>query len=273
MEGIEELLASVREGRLTIQKAAEALRKGYLPGGPRGRLDFRRAERTGIPEVILAEGKSLFDLRQIVESLRLASIGAIISRLSEEQLQWMILTARPEEEVDPTARLAILKGNRPVELLRGKVAALLTAGTADSRVAREVEGVLKALGATVVSAYDVGVAGLHRLTPALEEAERGGADIYIVCAGREGALPTVVAGLVDRPVIAVPTSSGYGRGGRGEAALTSMLQSCAPLAVVNIDAGVPAALVAAQFLRHLPNRARPTPADRALAKGRRGHAH
>lgn len=272
MEGLEELLESVREGRLSLKKAAEALRQGYLPGGPHGRLDFRRSERTGIPEVILAEGKSLPDLVHIVESLRMASIGAILSRLSEDQMQWLATTARPGEDLDETARLAVLPGKEPVRLLNGKVASLLTAGTADARVAREVERVLLVLGATVVSAYDVGVAGLHRLMPALEEAEKRGAGVYIVCAGREGALPTVVAGLVDRPVIAVPTSSGYGRGGRGEAALSSMLQSCAPIAVVNIDAGVPAALVAAQFLRHSQGRTPARPSTPRPAPRRRRRA-
>ncbi|MCI4367855.1 MAG: AIR carboxylase family protein, partial [Thermoplasmata archaeon] len=97
-------------------------------------------------------------------------------------------------------------------------------------------------------AFDVGVAGLHRLTRALRRLERAKPAVYLVFAGREGALPTIVAGLVRAPVVGVPTSVGYGRGGKGEAALTAMLQSCAPIAVVNIDAAVPAALFALQLL-------------------------
>jgi hypothetical protein len=124
--------------------------------------------------------------------------------------------------------------------------AILTAGTSDVPLAEEARAILLTLGIRVVRAYDVGVAGLHRLLSALARVEAQRPEVYIVFAGREGALPTVVAGLVPAPVVGVPTSMGYGRGGRGEAALNAMLQSCAPLAVVNIDGAVPAALFAAQ---------------------------
>lgn len=149
----------------------------------------------------------------------------------------------------PGSGMAILHpgaGHRP---LRGSTAALLTAGTADARVATEVEAVLREWGARVLRVDDVGVAGLHRLLGVLPRLQRGDPGVYVVCAGREGALAPVLAGLVDRPVLGVPTSQGYGRGGRGEAALLTMLQSCAPLAVVNIDGGISAAVVAAQILR------------------------
>jgi NCAIR mutase (PurE)-related protein len=139
----------------------------------------------------------------------------------------------------------------------GGVVGIVTAGTSDVPLAEEARGVLEELGIEVASAYDVGVAGLHRLLRALRRLERVRPRIYLVFAGREGALPTVVAGLVHAPVVGVPTSVGYGRGGRGEAALTAMLQSCAPVAVVNIDAAVPAALFAAQ---HFAARGPPVPA-------------
>ena len=129
---------------------------------------------------------------------------------------------------------------------RRGVVALVTAGTSDVPLAEEARSVLEELGVGTVTAYDVGVAGLHRLLRALRTLERSRPGIYLVFAGREGALPTVVAGLVHAPVVGVPCSVGYGRGGKGEAALSAMLQSCAPLAVVNIDAAVPAALFAAQ---------------------------
>jgi NCAIR mutase (PurE)-related protein len=124
----------------------------------------------------------------------------------------------------------------------------VTAGTSDIPVAEEAKAVLASAGAATVEAYDVGVAGLHRVTRAVRRLERSRPRVYLVFAGREGALPTVWAGLVRAPVVGVPTSVGYGRGGRGEAALTAMLQSCAPVAVVNIDGGVPAALFALQLL-------------------------
>jgi NCAIR mutase (PurE)-related protein len=132
-----------------------------------------------------------------------------------------------------------------VEYRRGRVG-ILTAGTSDVPFAEEARVVLEELGIEVTVAYDIGVAGLHRLLRALRSVERRRPELYLVFAGREGALPTVVAGLVHAPVIGVPTSIGYGRGGRGEAALNAMLQSCAPLGVMNIDAAVPAALFAAQ---------------------------
>ncbi|HJJ79101.1 MAG TPA: nickel pincer cofactor biosynthesis protein LarB, partial [Methanocorpusculum sp.] len=125
----------------------------------------------------------------------------------------------------------------------GKVA-ILTAGTSDIRVAEEARAIAEEMGACVVTAYDVGVAGIHRLFPALEKVS--GADVYVVCAGREGTLPSVVAGLVDRPVIGVPVSTGYGYMGQGQAALASMLQSCAVITVVNIDAGFTAGAFAAR---------------------------
>ena len=134
--------------------------------------------------------------------------------------------------------------------------AILTGGTSDVPLAEEARAVLLELGIQVVRAYDVGVAGLHRLLSAVHRLEGRRPEMYLVLAGREGALPTIVAGLVRAPVVGIPTSIGYGRGGRGEAALNAMLQSCAPLAVVNIDAAVPAALFAAQRFAERPGRGR-----------------
>ena len=121
---------------------------------------------------------------------------------------------------------------------------ILTAGTSDIPVAEEARAIAEELGAEVLSSYDAGVAGIHRLFPALEALKR--ADVFVVCAGREGTLPSVVAGLVDKPVIGVPVSTGYGYMGKGEAALASMLQSCAVITVVNIDAGFTAGAFAAR---------------------------
>ena len=142
-------------------------------------------------------------------------------------------------------RLVRMEGPLGARYRRG-VVGILTAGTSDVPLAEEARTLLEELGVTTETAYDVGVAGLHRLLRALRTLERSRPGIYLVFAGREGALPTVVAGLVHAPVVGIPTSTGYGRGGKGEAALSAMLQSCAPLAVVNIDAAVPAALFAAQ---------------------------
>ena len=213
-------------------------------------LDRERSRRVGVPEVILAEGKSTEHLLGIVRALSDRRLGALISRPSRSQLR-ALGTVRPSG--DSRRSLRVLAGGRVVRLpgplglrYRPGVVAILTAGTSDVPLAEEARAVLHELGVRVVRSYDVGVAGLHRLLSSLERIEAHHPEVYLVFAGREGALPTVVAGLVRAPVVGIPTSVGYGRGGKGEAALNAMLQSCAPLAVVNIDAAVPAALFAAQ---------------------------
>ncbi len=197
--------------------------------------------------MILAEGKSVEHLLGIGRALAADGRGGLVSRPSPAQLRALLRLSfrgrRPRSLAG--GRLVRLPGPLGVDLRRGTVA-LLAAGTSDVPVAEEARALLSELGLDVVSVYDVGVAGLHRLFRALARTERARPELYLVFAGREGALPTVVAGLVPVPVVGVPTSVGYGRGGRGEAALSAMLQSCAPLAVVNIDAAVPAALFAAQ---------------------------
>jgi NCAIR mutase (PurE)-related protein len=228
------------------------------------RVDRHRARRVGVPEVILGEGKTVDHLVSILRELHRSGVGALVSRPTPPQLQGV------QELVGAGVPLRILAGGRVVRLdgpmgvrySPGRVG-IITAGTSDVPLAEEARCVLEELGIEVATAYDVGVAGLHRLVRALRRLERGHPRIYLVLAGREGALPTVVAGLVHAPVVGVPTSVGYGRGGHGEAALTAMLQSCAPLAVVNIDAAVPAALFAAQ---HFAAR---TPPGAALTARRR----
>ncbi|HYA58030.1 MAG TPA: nickel pincer cofactor biosynthesis protein LarB [Thermoplasmata archaeon] len=219
------------------------------------RLDRDRGRRVGVPEVILGEGKSVHHLEAIVRVLAARGLGAIISRITPAQRRALEAAARSGLPLRPLAhgRLYRLAGPLGVSYHRGRVA-LLTAGTSDVPLADECGALLTELGISVASAHDVGVAGIHRLMRALERLEQRRPDLYIVFAGREGALPTVVAGLVRAPVIGVPTSVGYGRGGRGEAALAAMLQSCAPIAVVNIDAAVPAALFAAQRFAVRPAR-------------------
>lgn len=222
------------------------------------RLDRDRPERIGLPEVVLAEGKSVEHLVGIVRSLAEEGAGAIISRPTAAQREALRTLPLLAPRLHPSAHGRVLRLSGPLGVgpRRGTVA-LLAAGTSDVPCAEEARALLQELGLSVVTAYDVGVAGLHRLLRSLRRLARHRPRVYLVFAGREGALPTVVSGLVPAPVIGVPTSVGYGRGGRGEAALNAMLQSCAPLAVVNIDAAVPAALFASQlFLPRTPRRAR-----------------
>jgi pyridinium-3,5-biscarboxylic acid mononucleotide synthase len=235
-----------------------------LAVGRFARVDRDRVRRVGVPEVILGEGKTVEHLVEILWGLHRSGVGAIVSRPSARQLR--ALERLPQLGLP----LRILAGGRVVRLqgplgaeYRPGVVALVTAGTSDVPLAEEARAILEELGVGVSTAYDVGVAGLHRLLKALRRLERGMPEMYLVFAGREGALPTVVAGLVHAQVVGVPTSIGYGRGGRGEAALAAMLQSCAPLAVVNIDAAVPAALFAAQRF------SRPARADKRIRRGRR----
>jgi NCAIR mutase (PurE)-related protein len=230
-------------------RARPARRRAELKAGHYARYDVDRGRRTGAPEVILAEGKSLEHLLGLLRAMAEAGHGALVSRPTARQLRALRRAASEGLPLDFLAldRLVRLRGPLGAAHLRGAVA-VLSAGTADVPVAEEAAAVLEALGARVLRSHDVGVAGIHRLERALRRIERHRPAVYIVLAGREGALPTVVAGLVHAPVIGVPTSVGYGRGGRGEAALLAMLQSCAPIAVVNIDAAVPAALLAVQLL-------------------------
>jgi pyridinium-3,5-biscarboxylic acid mononucleotide synthase len=220
------------------------------------RVDRDRPRRVGVPEVILGEGKSVDHVVAILRELHRAGLGALVSRPSRGQLRAADRLAREgiPLRVRAEGRLLRLEGPLGTEYRPGLVG-LLTGGTSDVPVAEEARAVLEELGVEVATSYDVGVAGIHRLLRALRRIERRRPEIYLVFAGREGALPTVVAGMVRVPVVGVPTSIGYGRGGGGEAALNAMLQSCAPLAVVNIDAAVPAALFAAQrFARAAPRR-------------------
>ena len=223
--------------------------RAELPAGEYARYDLDRGRRTGVPEIVLGEGKSVDHLLGLMRAMAKAGHGAIVSRPTARQLRALRAAAAEGLPLDFLARdrLVRLRGPLGTVPVRGTIA-LLSAGTADVPVAEEAAALLEALGVELVRSHDVGVAGIHRLERALRRVERRRPAAYIVFAGREGALPTVVAGLVHAPVIGVPVSVGYGRGGRGTAALLAMLQSCAPIAVVNIDAAVPAALFAVQLL-------------------------
>lgn len=214
------------------------------------RYDAGRELRTGAPEVVLGEGKRVDHLVHLLMGLASAGRGAFVSRLTPAQAD-ALRAASAEKKlpvtVSPDGRLARLEGRFPTVGPSGRVA-IVTAGTSDVPLADEARWILEGCGAEVFEAHDVGVAGLHRLQTAVRRLERRRPHVYLAFAGREGALPTVLAGLVRAPVVGVPTSVGYGRGARGEAALGAMLQSCAPIAVVNIDGAVPAALFALQLL-------------------------
>lgn len=209
-------------------------------------LDLDREKRTGIPEVVIAEGKSKVQLIAIAKRFLEAKGRVIITRIDPSMMRALRFKGIAFEG-HPEARICVLKRKGYKVRPSGGLIAILAAGTSDFAVGEEAHIVARELGCDVRTFYDIGVAGVHRLFKALKGLDPDEVDAYVVIAGREGALPTLVSGLVDAPVIGVPVSTGYGKGGKGEAALMAMLQSCSPIVVVNIDAGFVAGVVAARI--------------------------
>jgi len=213
------------------------------------RADIGREVRTGVPEVILADRKRLPDALAATRALLDGRGRAILSRVPDELAERL----RSEHadcriEWHEAARMLVLRRARFEAPNGGGIVGVLTAGTSDIPIAQEAAVVATEMGCRVLSAYDVGVAGIHRLVAPLREFRSVGVDVIVVAAGMDGALPSVVSGLVDVPVIGLPTPIGYGLGGNGIAALLTMLQSCAPgLTVVNIGNGVGAGATAAMI--------------------------
>lgn len=213
-------------------------------------VDPTRQQRKGTPEVVYAAGKTPQDTLAAVWGLLQSATGRVLVTRAPDGLAAFLgerlADADAQVDVAPSGKtLRVTRSDAPVLSPTGGVVGVLTAGTSDASVADEAAWVVEEMACSVVRADDVGVAGLHRLEEPLRRLRVSGADVLIVIAGMDGALPSVVAGLVDVPVIGVPTSVGYGLGGAGVAALLSMLQTCAPgLVVVNIDNGVGAAATA-----------------------------
>lgn len=212
------------------------------------KLDVGREFRKGLPEVILAEGKDPGDVADISAAMVRSTGRAIVSRADRKYLKTIQSKRVPNTRIQffQKSGMILLKQRTFKNRKTGGRVGLLTAGTSDVPVAEEAEIIAQEVGCETRSFYDVGVAGLHRLFKPLAELLKWDADVIVVVAGREGALPTVVAGMVDVPLIALPTSRSYGFGDKGIAALSAMLQSCSlGLAVVNIDSGVGAGSIAA----------------------------
>lgn len=240
-----ELLAQVERGEIAARDAAERL--AVLPFEDIGhtRIDHHRSLRTGLPEVIYARGKSPQQTAEIFERLAASGVNVIATHVDDATAH-RLLASYPEAQYHALAKLVTLRqSNREEE--RAHVA-VLCAGTSDIAVAEEAAISAETFGVNVSRFYDVGVAGLHRILSINESLRE--AHVAIVCAGMEGALPSVVGGLVAVPVIAVPTSVGYGASFGGTAALLGMLNSCSPnVSVVNIDNGFGAAYIATLIAR------------------------
>jgi NCAIR mutase (PurE)-related protein len=237
------LLESVRRGTTSVNAAARALTD--LPFAELGyaTVDTHRSIRFGFPEVVYGEGKSAEQLRGIVSVLVQRRQPVLVTRLTPEKAEGL-LASWPRARWHPEARIFHLPQGRP----RAGRVAVVCAGTSDLPVAEEAATTAQAMGATVSRVYDVGVAGLHRLLRRRSEIQEAQAAVAV--AGMEGALASVLGGLVGIPVVAVPTSVGYGANLRGVSALLTMLNSCAPnVTVVNIDNGFGAGFYAALVSR------------------------
>jgi NCAIR mutase (PurE)-related protein len=233
-----DILESVAAGDLTPAEAEAELR-GYARTAA-GRFDAARERRTGIPEAVLAEGKTPEETAAMVAGAVETTGRALVTRADDgdvDACRELLDEEAPDAVVEREARARTLVVHGPSFEPPGLEATVgvVTAGTSDAAAAGEAAVVAGEMGASVERIDDVGVAGIARLLDRLEVL--GETDVLVVAAGREGALPTVVAGLVDVPVVGLPVSTGYGFGGEGEAALAGMLQSCTPLTVVNVDAG------------------------------------
>lgn len=235
------LLGKVRAGKLSVREAVERLRALPVEEIGFASLDLHRAIRKGFPEVVYGEGKRAEQVAAIAGRLHRSGQDVLVTRVGPEAYE-AIAASHPRAEWHEAARAVVLR--RPGRRRARRPGLLvLTAGTSDIGVAEEAALTAELMGSEVRRIYDVGVAGLHRLM-AHRDALLAAA-VVVVVAGMEGALPSVVAGLVRCPVIGVPTSTGYGAGRGGEAALLAMLNSCAPgLAVVNIDNGFGAGYLA-----------------------------
>ena len=222
-------------------------RDEHLNHVPFANLDFHREHRKGVPEIILASNKTVQQSLSIAEAFLKRTGRAILSRVPEALYKALVEQYGIEGfEWYVASRTAIIRTGSPPPHTGGRVG-ILTAGTSDQPAAEEAAIVCQEMGCQVFVHHDVGVAGLHRLWEPLRQLlNTQDVDAIIVAAGMDGALPSVVSGLVDVPVIGLPTAVGYGLGGEGQAALLSMLQTCAPgLSVVNIGNGIGAGTVAA----------------------------
>ncbi len=239
------LLEMVQAGKLDVASALGELQQQPVANLGFAHVDLQRRERCGFPEVIFCQGKTAQWVEKVVRELITAGQDCLATRVSPEQAEHLS-ACFPGARLDPIGRTFWLPAKSPAATV-GRVL-VITAGTSDLPVALEAFNTIEALGARAELIADVGVAGIHRLLRHQEEFK--GAEAIVVVAGMDGALPSVVGGLVDCPVIAVPTSVGYGASFGGLAALLTMLNSCsASVVVVNIDSGFKGGYVAALIAR------------------------
>ena len=246
---MKDILERLVKGELNIQEAENLLKADtILEFDNIAKFDNDRAKRTGFPEAVFSPSKDYEDLILIVKNyLKQNDDDLIITKLSFERYEKIINDLDDDSliyDYNRKAQILVIRHEIVKNDPKAKIG-IITAGTSDINIAEEARVIVEEGGCEAITSYDIGVAGIHRLFPQIAHMVSEGVRAFIVCAGVEGALPSVVAGLVDVPVIAVPTSVGYGVGEGGRVALDSMLQSCAPgIAVVNIDNGFGAGVFA-----------------------------
>ena len=246
---MKDILERLVRGEIAVEEAENLLKAdAILEFDDVAKFDIKRNNRTGFPEAIFAESKDYDDLILIIKRyLENSDDDLIITKLSLERYENILNDLGNDSFIFDYNRRAKILVIRKQIAKKGPVAkiGIITAGTSDINIAEEARVIVEEGGCEAITSYDIGVAGIHRLFPQIAHMVKEGVRAFIVCAGMEGALPSVVAGLVDVPVIGVPTSIGYGVGEGGRVALDAMLQSCAPgIAVVNIDNGFGAGVFA-----------------------------
>lgn len=246
IELLKKLLEDVKSGETSVKEALEGLKSLPFEALEFATIDTHRSLRQGFPEVIFGEGKTAAQIKEITKIMLAKGENTLVTRLDEEKGK-ALAKAFPGAEYSPVARTFFVKSHPVKETGKGTVL-IICAGTSDIPVAEEAAVTAECMGNRVARLYDIGISGLHRLLH--RKKELWAANVLVVAAGMEGALPSVVAGLVSRPVIALPTSVGYGANLGGLTTLLAMLNSCASgISVVNIDNGFGAGYTASLINR------------------------
>jgi NCAIR mutase (PurE)-related protein len=244
-EKIKKILTKIERGEISADEGWDLLRGSTFEDIHFAKIDHHRLKRTGIPEVIFAPGKTEKQIIEIFKRMHAAGSDILVSKV-EKSVYDKLRRSYKGLKYNEAARMIVKTGRKKLKISAGRIA-VVTGGTSDMNVAEEAAVTIEAFGYEVDRIYDVGVAGIHRLLAFNDKLKK--ADVIIVAAGMEGALASVVGGLVSSPVVAVPTSVGYGASFGGIAALLAMLNSCAPgVTVVNIDNGFGAAMAALKML-------------------------
>ena len=231
---LKKILDDLHHQILTPQQAIKKLETLPYENLEFARVDHHRALRIGMPEVIYCQGKTVVQIKKIIQSMNRAGHSVLATKLSKDSFRKLKLSLPKVSEYNKMAQTLVIEKNK--QRKRSGLIIIISAGTSDIPIAEEASVTAQLLGSKTETLFDVGVAGIHRLLDNLEQIRK--ARVVIVVAGMEGALASVVGGLVDKPIIAVPTSIGYGTSFGGVSALLTMLNSCAPgIAVVNIDNG------------------------------------